>query len=316
MVLRDRRTWLVRGHNIRKTDCFPRWVEEGICATSWHSVGYLAPHPVMTRDEHGDVFNTAYGGGGRVGTRATECWYFLNAIQPGDLVIVSGSLKPGHLPVKVGVVTSHPLWRPNDPTACRARRTDWLAHDDNAIDRDEFRTDIGGFLKAHRASVWPVDEVHDRNKYGEITSDLLRLLGTRGINLSPQTVEAPPLSTYALRCAEWDLRDRPERIAATGSKFKRDQELRALVAARSDRCENPDCLTPAEYYAALDSKGMPILEVDHVQDLGLEGADRPDNMIVLCPNCHALKSRSTRSGSMREKLREIALRLHEQAAGG
>ena len=47
-------------------------------------------------------------------------------------------------------------------------------------------------------------------------------------------------------------------------------------------------------------RGRPILEIDHVHDLALGGADDPAQMIALCPNCHAIKTRgTTREGSPR-----------------
>ena len=30
----------------------------------------------------------------------------------------------------------------------------------------------------------------------------------------------------------------------------------------------------------------PVLDVDHIQDLGRGGEDDPRNMVALCPNCH------------------------------
>ncbi|MEV4337933.1 HNH endonuclease signature motif containing protein [Streptomyces sp. NPDC049590] len=87
---------------------------------------------------------------------------------------------------------------------------------------------------------------------------------------------------------------------------KRSQAARYLVLSRSEgRCENPGCTgQPAD---VTDGR-RPILEVDHVLDLALGGRDHPSQMVALCPNCHAVKTR----GSTREELRGILLRVAEE----
>ncbi|MGY5106804.1 HNH endonuclease, partial [Streptomyces sp. 900105245] len=59
--------------------------------------------------------------------------------------------------------------------------------------------------------------------------------------------------------------------------------------------------------------GDPILEVDHIHDLALDGPDHPANMIALCPNCHAIKTRGARGEQLREVFRAAA-RAHHAAA--
>ncbi|MFF7447189.1 MULTISPECIES: HNH endonuclease [unclassified Streptomyces] len=107
-------------------------------------------------------------------------------------------------------------------------------------------------------------------------------------------------------------RDQPKKPSLV-DRFIRDPSARAAVIRRSGgSCESPQCSGhPRERTIA----GEPILQVDHVQDLGKGGADFPSNMIALCPNCHALKT----YGADREKLRRLlaatARRLHAQALG-
>ena len=55
----------------------------------------------------------------------------------------------------------------------------------------------------------------------------------------------------------------------------------------------------------------PVLDVDHIQDLGRGGEDDPRNMVALCPNCHACKTRGAESARWRRELRDIAQRAHE-----
>src|SRR5690606_13239235 len=91
-------------------------------------------------------------------------------------------------------------------------------------------------------------------------------------------------------------REQKSRISAVERYFRSYISRRAVIERSRGCCENPDCLGhPTE----LTSTGMPILEVDHVRDLSLGGSDVPENMIALCPNCHALKTR----GVNREILR-------------
>ncbi|GAA3301533.1 hypothetical protein GCM10020295_45040 [Streptomyces cinereospinus] len=77
---------------------------------------------------------------------------------------------------------------------------------------------------------------------------------------------------------------------------------RAVLRRSQGRCENPAC---AGQPADVTDAGQPILEVDHVVDLGLGGRDHPSQMVALCPNCHAVKTR----GSTRESLRTVLLRV-------
>jgi 5-methylcytosine-specific restriction enzyme A len=75
-------------------------------------------------------------------------------------------------------------------------------------------------------------------------------------------------------------------------------------------CENPQCDGhPKERATA----GKPISQVDHVQDLAKGGPDVPWNMIVLCPNCHALKTYGVNREKLRRLLSAAAKQLHANA---
>jgi len=76
---------------------------------------------------------------------------------------------------------------------------------------------------------------------------------------------------------------------------------RQAVLIRSDgHCENPHCTgQPAD----TTDQGDPILEIDHIHELALGGPDIPEQMIALCPNCHAIKTR----GRTRNDLRTVLL---------
>ncbi|NJP44521.1 HNH endonuclease signature motif containing protein [Actinacidiphila epipremni] len=89
---------------------------------------------------------------------------------------------------------------------------------------------------------------------------------------------------------------------------------RRAVLLRSDgRCENPGCTgQPADVTAA----GRPILDVDHVEDLALGGRDHPSQMVALCPNCHAVKTRGRTREQLRAVLLAVAREQHARATGG
>lgn len=93
--------------------------------------------------------------------------------------------------------------------------------------------------------------------------------------------------------------------------YQRRAWVRRAVLQRADgECESCRCTgMPPE----LLPTGDPILEVDHIKDLGLGGSDEPDNMIALCPNCHAAKTRGSNPSQWRRELLEIARRRHADA---
>ncbi|MGW2542292.1 HNH endonuclease [Kitasatospora sp. NPDC001574] len=105
------------------------------------------------------------------------------------------------------------------------------------------------------------------------------------------------------------------RRAAVVLRPARSPVARALVVARSERCcENPACLSPG--FRAMTDDGDPIVEVDHVVGLADGGEDHPANMIALCPNCHALKTRGHGREALQESLREVARGRHAEAMEG
>ncbi|WP_459349076.1 HNH endonuclease signature motif containing protein [Cellulomonas olei] len=67
--------------------------------------------------------------------------------------------------------------------------------------------------------------------------------------------------------------------------------------------------------AERNRQGDPILDVDHIRDLGLGGDDHPRNMVALCPNCHACKTRGERAPQWRKELVLIAAAADSAARG-
>ncbi|XVQ10883.1 hypothetical protein ACQP1W_51735 [Spirillospora sp. CA-255316] len=76
--------------------------------------------------------------------------------------------------------------------------------------------------------------------------------------------------------------------------------VQAVVLRSRGRCENPLCTGQPN---DVTDGGESILEVDHVEDRANWGRDHPIQMIALCPNCHAVKTR----GQTREQLRRLLL---------
>jgi 5-methylcytosine-specific restriction enzyme A len=64
---------------------------------------------------------------------------------------------------------------------------------------------------------------------------------------------------------------------------------RAVLLRSEGHCENPHCTGEAQ---DITDTGRPILEVGHIQDRAQGGPDHPEQMIALCPNCHAIKASS------------------------
>ncbi|MGW4696814.1 HNH endonuclease [Kitasatospora cineracea] len=107
---------------------------------------------------------------------------------------------------------------------------------------------------------------------------------------------------------------RGQRRAAVRNAPVRLPEARAAVLLRSrGRCENPSCT--GEVDDVTDS-GDAILEVDHVEEIAGGGRDHPVQMIALCPNCHAKKSRGSRRAELRALLLATAREAHRRWQDG
>ncbi|WP_280245926.1 HNH endonuclease signature motif containing protein [Nocardia abscessus] len=84
---------------------------------------------------------------------------------------------------------------------------------------------------------------------------------------------------------------------------------RAVILRSGGHCENPACGKPAPDHT---DQGHPVLEVDHVSDIATGGRDHPVQMIALCPDCHAVKTRGRSRHQLRERLL-VAARDHHEA---
>lgn len=89
---------------------------------------------------------------------------------------------------------------------------------------------------------------------------------------------------------------------------KRRKRAKEIVIARAQgSCENDTCSgMPPD----VKKDGTPIFQVDHIIQLSDGGPDQPDNMIALCPNCHAAKTLGGNRAEMTARLKSIALARH------
>jgi 5-methylcytosine-specific restriction protein A len=89
---------------------------------------------------------------------------------------------------------------------------------------------------------------------------------------------------------------------------KRRKRAKDIVIARAQGiCENDKCSgMPPD----VKNDGTPIFQVDHIVQLSDGGPDQPDNMIALCPNCHAAKTLGKERSEMTVRLKKIALMRH------
>ena len=83
---------------------------------------------------------------------------------------------------------------------------------------------------------------------------------------------------------------------------------RAVLLRSEGYCESPCCTGEPQ---DITDAGHPILEVDHIQDLAKGGPDHPEQMIALCPNCHAIKTRGRTRERLRQELFMVARQRHE-----
>jgi 5-methylcytosine-specific restriction enzyme A len=82
---------------------------------------------------------------------------------------------------------------------------------------------------------------------------------------------------------------------------------RAVLLRSEGHCESPRCTGEPQ---DITDAGHPILEVDHIQDLAEGGPDHPEQMIALCPNCHAIKTRGHTRERLRHELFTVARQRH------
>ncbi len=140
-----------------------------------------------------------------------------------------------------------------------------------------------------------------------------------GRSLAQESADPPPpahpqhadhaLYRALVRSVEAVDESGPSRTEQTVQRLKRRPAAREAVLVRSGgHCENPGC---AGQPSDLTDSGQPILEVDHIVELAAGGRDHPEQMVALCPNCHAVKTRGRSRESLRSVLLDVAARRHK-----
>jgi 5-methylcytosine-specific restriction protein A len=150
--------------------------------------------------------------------------------------------------------------------------------------------------------------------------ELLEEVGLTDTGIAAQTEEnddeaigqSPLEDAYRRLCGlagRSGKRNAGKRVSRTSEEPIRSAAARRAVLLRSKgNCENPDCIGHPD---VLTDAGDPILEIDHIHDLAKDGPDEPIQMIALCPNCHAVKTRGRDREQLRLRLFEIARQRHQ-----
>jgi 5-methylcytosine-specific restriction enzyme A len=150
--------------------------------------------------------------------------------------------------------------------------------------------------------------------------ELLEEVGLTDTGIAAQTEEnddevigqSPLEDAYRRLCdlaQSSSKRNEGKRVPRTSKEPVRSAAARRAVLLRSKgTCENPGCLGHPD---VLTDTGDPILEIDHIHDLAKDGPDEPIQMIALCPNCHAVKTRGRDREQLRHRLFEVARQRHQ-----
>jgi 5-methylcytosine-specific restriction protein A len=106
----------------------------------------------------------------------------------------------------------------------------------------------------------------------------------------------------------WRETDGKRRTGISHDPIRLAAARRAVILRSEGSCENPDCRKTAP---DLTDRGDPVLEVDHITDIATGGPDHPIQMIALCPDCHAVKTRGRTRHQLRDRLLTAALERHQ-----
>jgi 5-methylcytosine-specific restriction protein A len=146
----------------------------------------------------------------------------------------------------------------------------------------------------------------DAPQQAALLNELGLLASTAEIALSDLAIE------YRRLCERadifWTGREDTRVPRASADPIRSRAARRAVILRSKGRCENPDCSGDIQ---DVTDRGEPLLEVDHIQDLALDGEDNPAQMIALCPNCHTIKTHGRSREQLRPKLLIAAKRLHQ-----
>lgn len=173
-----------------------------------------------------------------------------------------------------------------------------LGVDDNNQQRREIEWHLEAVPAAEPES-WPSSVVETLADTKQTTDDAPS---------PPETADDPTYRSLVDRVNQRGQQRRPGTKVVRTDYARSAAARRAVLVRAEGSCEWPHCTgMPGE----LTRAGHPILDVDHIQDLGLGGEDHPLNMAALCPNCHACKTRGGNAKQWRAELKRIAKQKHE-----
>jgi 5-methylcytosine-specific restriction protein A len=170
------------------------------------------------------------------------------------------------------------------------------------------------------ARVAAVATLVDRYLQGDDWDSVLADAGLADANIADDelpaggtaVVTSPPEEEYRRLCSiAASIGDTAARLGqprVTVDALRLRSARRAVLLRSEGRCENPHCTGQPQ---DITDAGQPILDVDHVHDLAKGGPDHPEQMIALCPNCHAIKTRGSTREQLRQELLTVARQRHE-----
>lgn len=138
--------------------------------------------------------------------------------------------------------------------------------------------------------------------------DGLRSQGENAVEAPAVAVGSVEYRQLVAAVEEREARTRGRRSGGGGSRPVRILAAREAVLLRcGGRCENPDC---GGQPSDVKDDGTAILEVDHLEEIAAGGRDHPEQMVALCPNCHAVKTHGRKREALRRLLAEVAAHAH------
>ncbi|MFF4242702.1 hypothetical protein ACFYYL_43135 [Actinomadura geliboluensis] len=188
--------------------------------------------------------------------------------------------------------------------AAHGNPINWLQEQDPSFGLTAWAYELVAFDRAARA-----EAMHTLDRLffdGRIPDGLLEEVGLRRADDTVVThpQETSALETYLRLCGAIEAaeargdHDRT-RHTARDQPVRSSAAVKAVLIRSAGRCENPTCTGQPN---DVTKNGDPILEVDHVQDRASWGRDHPIQMIALCPNCHAIKTRGRTAEQLTERL--------------
>ncbi|MEV6250561.1 HNH endonuclease signature motif containing protein [Streptomyces sp. NPDC051742] len=210
------------------------------------------------------------------------------------------------------------------PRTVRVRAIDWVEHTYGRL-RPLIDTALGALTQSAGAPiVEPTGEASEHPRPGKLCPVCDQALpagyarhqrcerAAAGAPRVPEPVLPVPRSRYRELVARIERKEIPgQRAQRTSSvPLRRESAKEAVLDRCGGLCENPGCSgTPRDVTDA----GKPILEVDHVRPIAEGGRDHPEQMVALCPNCHAVKTRGSTRHELQQTLFKVACTAHQRA---